>query len=75
MESTLRKLTDEERQKVTFVMNDFFEKYILQESSDPKYITEYDVLMKEKNEAYKQTFLKIICLLKLILLWKPVTNI
>ena len=58
MEGSIRKLTDEERQKVTFVINDFFEKYILRESSNPKYITEYDVLMKEKHEAFKQSFLK-----------------
>lgn len=58
MEDSIRKLTDEVRQKVTFVINDFFEKFILRESSNPKYITEYDVLMKEKNEAFKQSFLK-----------------
>ena len=58
MENSLRKLTEEERQKVIFVMNDFFEKNIPHEPSNPKYITEYDVLMKEKDEAFKQSFLK-----------------
>jgi len=58
MENSIRKLTDEEQRKVIFVMNDFFEKYILRESCNSKYITEYDVLMKEKNEAFKQSFFK-----------------
>ena len=58
MENSLRKLTEKERQRVTFVMNDFFEKYFPDEPSDPEYITEYDVLMKEKDEAFKMSFLK-----------------
>jgi len=58
MEESMRELTEEERRKILFVMNDFFEKYVPEESSDSMYITEYDILMKEKNEAFKMDFLK-----------------
>ena len=54
----MRKLTKEEKQKILFVMNDFFSIYSLAESSESEYITEFDILMKKKEEEYKQLLLE-----------------
>jgi len=52
-----RKLTNEEKQKVNYVLNDFFDG-IQEYPSDPKYITEYDILMEQKDNEFKLLFLK-----------------
>jgi hypothetical protein len=48
----LRKLNDEEKQKVTFVLNDLLSEDIPEEQ------TEYDVLMKQKLEEFISSCLK-----------------
>ena len=53
----LRKLSEEEKEKITFVVNDFFGK-IFYDSPDPEYITEFDIFMKEKLEEFKLSLLK-----------------
>jgi len=55
-EKIIRKLTEEERQKVNYVLNDFFSIY-KEEPSDPEYITEYDILMELKEDEFKLLFL------------------
>jgi hypothetical protein len=58
MEESLRKLTEDEKQKVISVLNDFFSEYFHEEPCKSGYITEYDVLMKEKEEEFKLRFLE-----------------
>jgi len=53
MEKLLRKLTEDEKQKIIYTMNDYFAKYSLDESSESEYITEYDILMRKKEEEFK----------------------
>ncbi|MDR0410950.1 MAG: hypothetical protein LBH75_03120 [Treponema sp.] len=48
----LRKLTDEEKQKITFVINDLLSEDL------PEEPTEYDVLMKQKIEEFTSDLLK-----------------
>jgi len=55
MEMSLRKLTDEEKQKIIYVHNDFFNVCLPGETPESEFITEYDVLMKEKQEEYIQS--------------------
>jgi hypothetical protein len=54
----LRKLTEEEKQKSLYVINDFFAIYFPDKSPDSEYITEYDILMKKKEEEYKLRLLR-----------------
>ena len=49
---TIRKLTEEEKQKIIFVMKDLFSDDI------PEEPTEYDVLMKQKLEEFTAIYLK-----------------
>ena len=49
---TIRKLTEEEKQKIIFVIND-----LLSEDSTEE-LTEYDVLMKQKLEEFTAIYLK-----------------
>jgi len=49
---TIRKLTEEEKQKIIFVINDLLSDDI------PKEPTEYDVLMKQKLEEFTAIYLK-----------------
>ena len=49
---TIRKLTEEEKQKIIFVINDLLSHDI------PKKPTEYDVLMKQKLEEFTAIYLK-----------------
>lgn len=53
----LQKLTEEEKQKVIYVLDDFFSESS-DESSDSEYITEYDILMEQKNEEFKNFLLE-----------------
>ena len=48
----LRKLTNEEKQKVIFVVNDLFSEDI------PEELTEYDLLMKQKLDEFTLKLLK-----------------
>jgi len=58
METSLRKLTEEEKQKIIYVYNDFFNECLPDETPESEYITEYDVLMKKKQEEYIQVLLE-----------------
>ena len=49
---TIRKLTEEEKQKIIFVLNDLLSDDI------PEEPTEYDILMKQKLEEFKAFYLK-----------------
>ena len=51
---TIRKLTEEEKQKIIFVINDLLSDDI------PEEPTEYDVLMKQKLEKFTASFLQEI---------------
>jgi hypothetical protein len=51
-EKTLRKLTEEEKQKIIFVANDLFLEDL------PEEPTEYDVLMKQKAEEFTSGLLE-----------------
>ena len=53
-----RKLTDDERAKVTYVLDHFIKTYLIEEPEDLDYITEFDILMKKKKEYFKLRFLK-----------------
>ena len=50
MEKSLRKLTEDEIQKITSVLNEFFLAYPSVEPSEDEYITEYDIFMKKKKQ-------------------------
>jgi hypothetical protein len=54
----LKKLTEEQKQKIINVMNDFSAIYFPDDSAESEYITEYDILMKEKKEEFKLDLLK-----------------
>ena len=58
MEKMVRKLTEEEKQKIMNVIDDFSAEYFIDEFPESEYITEYDVLMKEKEEEWKLSLLK-----------------
>ena len=58
MENVLRKLTEEEKQKITYVLNDIFNEDLPDESSEDEYTTEYDILMKKKEEEFKLSLLQ-----------------
>jgi hypothetical protein len=49
----LQKLTEEQKHKVLYVLNDFFSEYFSEDSDESKEVTEYDVLMKKKEEEFK----------------------
>jgi hypothetical protein len=49
----LQELTEEQKQKILKVLNNIFSEYHTEESSDSEYITEYDILMKQKEEEFK----------------------
>ena len=46
----LQKLTEEQKQKISSVLEDFSSIYFTDEFPDAEYITEYDILMKQKEE-------------------------
>jgi hypothetical protein len=54
----LQKLTEEQKQKISSVLDDFSSIYFVDESPDSEYITEYDILMKQKEEEWKLHFLE-----------------
>jgi hypothetical protein len=54
----LQKLTEEQKQKVIYVFNDFASLYFSDENPNSKYITEYDILMKQKEEEFKNYLLE-----------------
>jgi hypothetical protein len=49
----LKKLTEEQKQIIINVINDFSAEYFSDDSAESEYITEYDILMKEKQEEFK----------------------
>jgi hypothetical protein len=51
--SGLKKLTEEQKQKIIKVMDDFSIVYFSDDSTDSEFTTEYDILMKEKQEEFK----------------------
>ena len=52
MKKNVRKLTDDEKQKIIMVINDFSSEYLDEEI--PEYeMTEYDALMKKKTVEWK----------------------
>jgi hypothetical protein len=54
----VRKLTEEEKQKVNIVLDDFFAEYSPEDLSNPEYTTEYDILMKQKEYDFRLHLLK-----------------
>jgi hypothetical protein len=52
----LQKLTEEEKQQILYVFNDLG--IFSDEDSDSEYITEYDILMKQKHEEFKNYLLE-----------------
>jgi hypothetical protein len=54
----LQKLTEEQKQKISSVLDDFSSKYFVDEFPDDEYTTEYDILMKQKEEEWKLHFLE-----------------
>ncbi|GBU28958.1 hypothetical protein R84B8_02520 [Treponema sp. R8-4-B8] len=54
----LQKLTEEQKKKIMDVLNDFSSVYFVDESPESEYITEYDILMKQKEEEWKLHFLE-----------------
>ena len=54
----LQKLTEEQKQKILSVLDDFSSIYFVDESPDAEYTTEYDILMKRKEEEWKLHFLE-----------------
>jgi hypothetical protein len=54
----LQKLTEEQKQKILYVFHDFSSKYFSDENPDAEYITEYDILMKQKEEEFKNYLLE-----------------
>jgi len=53
-----RKLTDEEKEKIMYVLDHFIKTYLAEEPEDSEYVTEYDILIKKKEEEFKLSFLK-----------------
>lgn len=54
----LMKLTEEQKDKIRNVIEDFSKEYFTNEPSNSKYITEYDLLMKRKEEEWKLSLLE-----------------
>jgi len=54
----LQKLTEEQKKKIMDVLDDFSSIYFVEEFPDAEYITEYDILMKQKEEEWKLHFLE-----------------
>lgn len=54
----LQKLTEEQKKKIMDVLEDFSSIYFADEFPDAEYITEYDILMKRKEEEWKLHFLE-----------------
>jgi len=52
MEMSFRKLTEEERHKIIYVLNDFFNDFCSDESPESEYITEFDIKMKKKEDEF-----------------------
>jgi len=57
-ERELQKLTVEQKKKIMDVLDDFSSIYFVDEFPDAEYITEYDILMKQKEEEWKLSFLE-----------------
>jgi hypothetical protein len=55
---TLKKLTEEQKQEITSVLNEIFPPFSSEDSSDSEYVTEYDILMEQKREAFKLQLLE-----------------
>jgi hypothetical protein len=54
----LQKLTGEQKQKILYVFHDLESEGFFDGDSDPEYITEYDILMKQKSEEFKNHLLE-----------------
>jgi hypothetical protein len=54
----LQKLTEEQKQKILYVFHNFASEYFPDENPDSEYITEYDILMKQKEEEFKNHLLE-----------------
>ena len=54
----LPKLTEEQKLKISSVLDDFSSIYFVDEFPDAEYITEYDILMKQKEEEWKLHYLQ-----------------
>jgi len=54
----LQKLTEEQKEKIMKVLNDFSKEYFVDEFPDAEYITEYDILMKQKEDEWKLSLLE-----------------
>jgi hypothetical protein len=54
----LLELTIDQKQIVLNVINDFYDVYFTENPKKSKYTTEYDILMKKKDDEFKQYLLK-----------------